>query len=143
MVHMFKQKNDFKNYYEVLEISTASTQKDIDEAYKQAKNTYVLDNIALHSVMTKDECKAILELVDEAYSILGSPDKRQAYDKAKGLSLKKESAPQGRKSANGKKPAERPQTNGSEHAGLGISKVAALNHFALNYKRRTLYGRKN
>jgi len=35
--------------------------------------------------MTKDECDQILNLIDEAYSILSDPDKRRMYDEARGI----------------------------------------------------------
>ena len=138
MAHLFKQKNDFKNYYEVLEIPITSTQKDIDEAYKKARNIYIVDNIALHSVVTKDECKAILELVDEAYSILGSPNKRLAYDKAKGFHQQKQRFSQSPVSLAAKKSTKRPLANdGQDDNNLGISKIASLNHYALNYTKES------
>lgn len=74
-----------KNYYEVLEIPTNSTLQDIHNAYIKSKNAYSDDSVALYSLMTQDECHKILEQIEEAYSILGSPDKRREYDKVRGL----------------------------------------------------------
>lgn len=74
-----------KNYYEVLEIPVAATQDDIQSGYKRAKNAYSQDSLALYSLMTKDECQQILELIEEAYTILSDPLKRSQYNGARGL----------------------------------------------------------
>jgi curved DNA-binding protein CbpA len=74
-----------KTYYEVLEVPFNSTQEDIHNAYVRVKNAYSGDSIALYSLLTEDECKQILELVEEAYSILSIPEKRREYDKVRGI----------------------------------------------------------
>ena len=74
-----------KNYYDVLEIPPVATQEDIQQGYVRAKNAYSTDSLALYSLMTKDECDSILNLIEEAYSIISDPLKRQQYDEARGL----------------------------------------------------------
>lgn len=74
-----------KNYYEVLEVPTDASSDDIHKGYVRAKNAYSQDSLALYSLMTKDECDQILDLIDEAYSILSDPDKRRMYDEARGI----------------------------------------------------------
>lgn len=74
-----------KNYYDVLEIPPTATQEDIQQGYVRAKNAYSMDSLALYSLMTKDECDSILNLIEEAYSIISDPLKRQQYDEARGL----------------------------------------------------------
>ena len=74
-----------KNYYELLEISPDSNQSAVTRGYIQAKNAYSQDSLALYSLMTDDECKEMLELIEEAYEILSDPEKRSAYDEARGL----------------------------------------------------------
>ncbi|WP_127716636.1 RodZ family helix-turn-helix domain-containing protein [Halobacteriovorax sp. HLS] len=74
-----------KNYYDVLEISNQANQEDIQQGYIRAKNAYSQDSLALYSIMTKDECDQILNLIEEAYSIISDPMKRQQYDEARGL----------------------------------------------------------
>ncbi len=74
-----------KNYYEVLELPMSATHEDIRSAYNRAKNAYTGDSIALYSLMTKEDCNKQLELVEEAYSILGHPPKRSEYDKVRGF----------------------------------------------------------
>lgn len=76
---------DRRNYYEVLEISISSTHQDIHNAYKRAKNAYSGNSAALYSLMTQDECDRILDQIEEAYSILGTPEKRREYDNVRGL----------------------------------------------------------
>lgn len=77
--------NDSKNYYEVLEIPVNATLQEIHNAYVRAKNAYSGDSVALYSLMSQDDCQAILEQIEEAYSVIGVAEKRREYDKARGL----------------------------------------------------------
>lgn len=74
-----------KNYYEVLEIETNATPQQIENAYLRSKNAYTGESLALYSLMTKDECDFIISQIEEAYSILGFPEKRREYDKVRGF----------------------------------------------------------
>jgi curved DNA-binding protein CbpA len=74
-----------KNYYEVLEIEPFSTPAQIEQAYIRARNAYSGDSVALYSLMTKDECDAILGVIEEAYSVIGFPEKRREYDRLRGF----------------------------------------------------------
>ena len=76
---------DKKNYYEILEIPTDASSEEVYQGYIKAKNTYSHDSIALYSLMTKEECDKILELVEEAHSILSDPDKRIKYNQARSI----------------------------------------------------------
>lgn len=75
---------DRKNYYDVLEVETKATPNQIESAYIRARNAYSGDSVALYSLMTKDECNAILSQIEEAYSVLGFPEKRREYDRLRG-----------------------------------------------------------
>ncbi len=77
--------SDLKNYYEVLEISTNARAEDIYHSYQRAKMAYSNDSLALYSLISQEECRNILELIDEAYSILSDPNKRKRYDEARGI----------------------------------------------------------
>ena len=77
--------NDLKNYYEVLEIPATARSEEIYHSYQRAKSAYSSDSLALYSLMSPEECRNILELVEEAYSILSDPTKRKRYDEARGL----------------------------------------------------------
>ncbi|MBF0313726.1 MAG: helix-turn-helix domain-containing protein [Oligoflexia bacterium] len=77
--------SDAKNYYEVLEVDTSATQDQIYEGYVRAKNTYSGDGLALYSVMTREECLDMLDLIEAAYSVLSIPYKRREYDQVKGI----------------------------------------------------------
>lgn len=80
-----------KNYYEVLEVEINSNPNQIETAYKRSRNAYSDDSVALYSLMTKDECNDVLRQIEEAYSILGFPDKRREYDRVRGLNQKSNS----------------------------------------------------
>tara|TARA_Y100000782_G_scaffold113618_1_gene147108 strand:+ start:344656 stop:345405 length:750 start_codon:yes stop_codon:yes gene_type:complete len=77
--------NDNKNYYDVLEVPVDATLQEIHNAYIRAKNAYSGDSVALYSLMSQDDCKAILDQIEEAYSVIGVAEKRREYDKARGL----------------------------------------------------------
>lgn len=79
------QNSDHKNYYEVLEIPYNARAEDIYHSYQRAKAAYSNDSLALYSLISPDECRNILNLVEEAYTILSDPSKRKMYDEARGL----------------------------------------------------------
>lgn len=74
-----------KNYYEVLEVETNATPGQIENAYVRARNAYSGDSVALYSLMTREECNNILGQIEEAYSVLGFPEKRREYDRLRGF----------------------------------------------------------
>lgn len=74
-----------KNYYEVLEIAVNATPQEIERAYVRAKNAYSGDSVALYSLMTPQECQQVVDQIEEAYSVLGFPEKRREYDRVRGL----------------------------------------------------------
>ena len=76
---------DLKNYYEVLEIPSTARSEEIYHCYQRAKSAYSSDSLALYSLMSPEECRNVLELVEEAYSILSDPMKRKRYDEARGI----------------------------------------------------------
>lgn len=76
---------DKKNYYEVLEIPVNASPQDIEKAYVRSRNAYSGDSVALYSLMTNQECAQILEQIEEAYAVLGFPEKRREYDRVRGF----------------------------------------------------------
>ncbi len=71
---------DHQSYYEILEVDKDAHESEIRIAYHRAQQTYAKDNVALLSVFTPEEASALLELVEEAYTILSHPETRRAYD---------------------------------------------------------------
>ncbi len=76
---------DNRNYYEVLEVEMNATPGQIESAYVRAKNAYSGDSVALYSLMTREECNEVLGQIEEAYSVLGFPEKRREYDRLRGF----------------------------------------------------------
>ncbi len=76
---------DTRNYYEVLEVEMNATPGQIESAYVRAKNAYSGDSVALYSLMTREECNEVLGQIEEAYSVLGFPEKRREYDRLRGF----------------------------------------------------------
>ncbi len=96
---------DTVDYYSVLDVAPQATQSDIYSAYQKAQQTYSLENPNIFKIFSKDEAMAWLDLVEEAYSVIGSPNSRREYDLENQslfqnnlpsfeLQTKKESAPQ-------------------------------------------------
>ncbi len=142
---------DHKNYYEVLEIPVGASPQDIERAYVRAKNAYAGDSAALYSLMSADECAAVLAQVEEAYSVLGFPEKRREYDRVRGLNQGPRSNPleetltpaswrspsptEGTPLANPvpESQAFQYQDYGSKNQEAKVSKVQALKKFTLDY----------
>ncbi len=76
-----------KNYYDVLEIEPNANPNQIEQAYVRARHAYSGESVALYSLMTKDECDAILSQIEEAYSVIGFPEKRREYDRLRGFNV--------------------------------------------------------
>ncbi|MFT6633180.1 MAG: hypothetical protein ACJAS4_003150 [Bacteriovoracaceae bacterium] len=159
--------SDKNNYYEVLEVSTNSTLQDIHSAYIRAKNAYSGDSAALYSLMSQDECDSVLNQIEEAYSILGIPEKRREYDKVRGLN--QTHTPEGFVEEISKKPDYKPHHSLSdmlseptnthneiiqenalkeefkyqqEHSAktqASVSKIQAFKKFGLNYEQDTSF----
>ena len=87
-----------KNYYDVLDIPHNASPQAIETAYIRGKNAYSGDSAALYSLMTNDECRAILEQIEEAYSVLGFPEKRREYDRIRGFNQVQQQTPYAQKS---------------------------------------------
>ena len=128
---------DEKNYYEILEVPTDASSEEVYQGYVKAKNTYSHDSIALYSLMTKEECDRILELVEEAYSILSDPDKRIKYNQARSIStpdreflMKEESTPLPTFQPQRTPPP--PRTPVSSTKGM-MSKIVANKRFSLDF----------
>jgi len=75
--------DDTKNYYEVLDVHTGASPREVYNAYIKAKQAYSSESIALYSLFGNDSCSKQLEVIEEAYHILSDPGKRRAYDSAR------------------------------------------------------------
>ncbi len=84
------KESHIKNYYEILEINYDATHDQVYAGYLKTKNAYSEDNPAIYSLMGQDECQQMIQLIDEAYSIISDPTKRQRYDQVKGLGAKED-----------------------------------------------------
>ncbi len=78
-----------QNYYEILEVKQDVSYKEIEDAYKRAKETYSGESLATYSLFTAEECREILDAVEDAYKILSFSKTREEYNKrlAAGLSV--------------------------------------------------------
>ncbi len=76
-----------KNYYEVLDVPTTATHDQIYQGYLRQKNAYSNDNLAVYSLMTKEDSNKLINQIQEAFDIIGDTEKRKVYDKARGYNL--------------------------------------------------------
>lgn len=129
-----------KNYYEVLETETNATPAQIEQGYIRARNAYSGDSVALYSLMTKDECDAVLRQIEEAYSVLGFPEKRREYDRLRGFNqsgfapvYKQESVRTAQTPDNRVKDSMQYEDFGSNLIEAKVSKISAQKKFGLEY----------
>lgn len=69
-----------KNYYELLAVSHGATDREIEEAYQQARSLYGQDSVAFYSLYSVEEREEMLKQLNEAYSILKDPARRRFYN---------------------------------------------------------------
>ena len=117
------------NYYEILEVQTDATPAQIEQAYIRAKNAYTGDSVALYSLISKDECNEFLGQIEEAYSVLGFPEKRREYDRVRGFNVA-----QPNQTSSQKSPASMQYENfGTNHGEAKVSKISAIKKFELEF----------
>jgi flagellar biosynthesis protein FlhG len=71
-----------QTYYEILEVSTTATIKEIQKAYDHAKETFQADSLAVYSLFSEGEMREIQEAIEEAYWVLTNEVSRKSYDQS-------------------------------------------------------------
>ncbi len=69
------------NYYEILEVPQTASQQEIAAAYNKAKQTYSAHNPAIFTIFNRSETEQLLQMIDEAYAVLGNDTYRTIYEK--------------------------------------------------------------
>lgn len=114
--------NQEKNYYEILDVPTTANHDVIYQEYLKQKNAYANDNLAIYSLMSKDDSQKLINQIQEAFDIIGDPEKRKIYDKARGFNLHWYAQ-------------ENPIiTQSKEASNPSISKLISLRRFELKYE---------
>jgi curved DNA-binding protein CbpA len=138
-----------KNYYEVLEIDINSSPQTIENAYIRSRNAYTGDSVALYSLMTKEECDKILTQIEEAYSILGFPEKRREYDRLRGYNQTKAHQTSTREHVNTAQTVETHPKDAIQYEDYSsnlieakVSKLTAAKKFGLEFNEDTEMDRK-
>jgi DnaJ-class molecular chaperone len=68
---------EFQDYYEILGISRDASQQDIKKAYRELARKHHPD---LHPGKDKENAEKMIKKINEAYEVLGDPEKRSKYD---------------------------------------------------------------
>ena len=71
-----------QTYYEILEVSSAATPKEIQKAYEHAKETFHTDSLAVYSLFSGQEIQEIQVAIEEAYRVLMDEALRKGYDQS-------------------------------------------------------------
>jgi curved DNA-binding protein CbpA len=71
-----------QTYYEILEVSSAATSKEIQKAYEHVKETFHADSLAVYSLFTGQEVQEIQVVIEEAYRVLMDESLRKSYDQS-------------------------------------------------------------
>lgn len=126
-----------KNYYEILEIPEDASPEEIHKGYIRAKNAYSQDSLALYSLMSPEECNEVLNLIEEAYTILSEPNKRRQYDSARGLNTNEFHRVVSPQASAGfdSKDEDHTLSNKNQSSGRNsMTKIVAQNRFSLEYE---------
>jgi curved DNA-binding protein CbpA len=75
-----KASKPMTNYYLTLDIMPGSSQNEILHAYNRAKMTYSSGSLASYSLLEETNNDSIVQEIERAFEILGSPSKRREYD---------------------------------------------------------------
>lgn len=70
------------NYYEILEVPVNASFYEIRCAYKEMASLYNKDSISTYSLFSTRERKRILGVIDKAFDVLSSREKREKYDES-------------------------------------------------------------
>ena len=71
-----------QSYYEILEVNSSATAKEIQKAYEHAKETFHIDSLAVYSLFTEQEINEIQVVIEEAYRVLMDEALRKSYDQS-------------------------------------------------------------
>jgi DnaJ-class molecular chaperone len=129
--------NKNSNYYEILEITNNANPDEIQKAYMNAKNAYSQDSLALYSLMSKEECDEMLNVLEEAYLILSDPIKRKSYDDARGLNTEmSDRERRGVTNAEASKEVTSPFDEGPERKPQdSVAKTVAVKKYSLEFEQ--------
>lgn len=72
--------NSRYNYYEILELPANSPENEVTAAYERAKTTYSGENQAIYTIFSEQEAREMINMIEEAYKILGNKILRHIYD---------------------------------------------------------------
>lgn len=82
------------NYYQVLDVPPEANQQHIHQAYHEAKRTYSPNNPDIFHYFKPEEIRDWVDLIEEAYAVIGHPNTRRDYDRELSFSHKPPNNPQ-------------------------------------------------
>jgi flagellar biosynthesis protein FlhG len=69
-----------QTYYEILEVAPDATNREIQQAYEHAKETYQNDSVAVYSLFSEKEMERIQAVIEEAHRVLMDETSRRNYN---------------------------------------------------------------
>jgi len=81
-----------QNLYRLLDVAETATPHEIRQAYELAKRTYGGESLATYSLFGAEDRQAVMAQIEEAYRVLGDPERRRAYDARSTQSARAEGA---------------------------------------------------
>lgn len=73
---------DFReqNYYELLDVPVYAPPAAIEMAYRRAAATFNADSVAVYALFPPEDLSLLRRRIEEAWAVLGDPERRRAYD---------------------------------------------------------------
>jgi curved DNA-binding protein CbpA len=71
--------------YEILGLEPGASREQVERAYRFSRELYGEDALATYSLLEPAEVAAQRTRVEEAYAVLGNPERRKAYDEGRGF----------------------------------------------------------
>jgi curved DNA-binding protein CbpA len=118
--------------YEILGLEPGASRDQIERAYRFSLEMYREDALATYSLLEPTEVEALRSRVEEAYAVLGDPERRRAYDEGRGFAPPEASSePLVSSAADGAEPAEIPDVlSGADLRRIREARGVTLRHVA-------------
>lgn len=81
----FMSFDEASTYYDILDLKPDASPQEVRDAYLRTKSAYNKDSLALYTLVSPQEREEMIQKIEEAYTVLSSPERRKEYDANHGL----------------------------------------------------------